>query len=90
MLFDKTGTLTKGKPEVTDILTLDKFQDAEKSTNRNFRNENSMDERFLLQAAASVENNSEHPLAGAIVKKPVKKDLKFLEPKILRVSVERA
>lgn len=78
VLFDKTGTLTKGKPEVTDILTLDKFQDAEKSTNRNFRNENSMDERFLLQAAASVENNSEHPLAGAIVKKAREEGLKIL------------
>jgi P-type Cu+ transporter len=50
IVFDKTGTITHGKPEVTDILPLNKFKQAE-----------------ILQIAASIENNSEHPLAEAIV-----------------------
>ncbi len=51
IVFDKTGTITTGKPEVTDIISLDKAS-----------NINS-----LLQLAATIENRSEHPLAKAIV-----------------------
>ncbi|MEX2012839.1 MAG: heavy metal translocating P-type ATPase, partial [Candidatus Levyibacteriota bacterium] len=54
IIFDKTGTLTKGKPEVTDIVIINKGQ----LTNDN-----------LLQLAASIEKGSEHSLAEAIVKK---------------------
>ena len=49
MVFDKTGTLTKGRPEVTDLVTLD------------------ITEEDLLCAAASLEKNSTHPLAEAVV-----------------------
>jgi Cu+-exporting ATPase len=49
VLLDKTGTLTSGKPELTDVITLDG------------------DERALLELVASVENQSEHPIARAIV-----------------------
>ncbi|UCD05123.1 MAG: copper-translocating P-type ATPase [candidate division WOR-3 bacterium] len=49
MVFDKTGTLTKGRPEVTDLVTLD-------ST-----------EADILGTAASLEKNSAHPLAEAVV-----------------------
>ena len=76
VLFDKTGTLTKGKPEVTDILTLDKSLNIDKSIDTD-----SMDEKFLLQVAASVENNSEHPLAGAIVKKAREEGLRVFKTK---------
>jgi len=51
VVFDKTGTLTQGKPEVTDIITID-----EKIKKNN-----------LLKMAASIEQHSEHPLAEAIV-----------------------
>lgn len=51
--FDKTGTLTKGVPEVTDIITAGE----------------GINEHELLRAAASVEKLSEHPIAGAVVKK---------------------
>ena len=54
IIFDKTGTLTKGKPEVTDIVIINKGQ----LTNDN-----------LLQLAASIEKGSEHSLAEAILKK---------------------
>ncbi|MBI2080020.1 heavy metal translocating P-type ATPase, partial [Candidatus Micrarchaeota archaeon] len=52
VVFDKTGTLTKGEAVVTDFLILD-----EKSS----QNE-------LLEIAASVENQSEHHLAQAVVR----------------------
>lgn len=51
LVFDKTGTLTKGEFGVTDVLT--------------FSDSYSDDE--LLMLAASVEQNSEHPLAEGIL-----------------------
>lgn len=51
ILFDKTGTLTEGKFGVTDIL--------------NFSDQFSNEE--LLKYAASVETESEHPIAKGIV-----------------------
>ncbi|MGB3789155.1 MAG: heavy metal translocating P-type ATPase [Phormidesmis sp.] len=53
VVVDKTGTLTEGKPTVTDYLTV------RGTTNSN--------EIKLLQMAAAVERNSEHPLAEAVV-----------------------
>ena len=53
VVVDKTGTLTEGKPTVTDYLTV-----------RGTANSN---EIKLLQMAAAVERNSEHPLAEAVV-----------------------
>ena len=52
VIFDKTGTLTNGKPEVTDVISIDK----------------KVSRDSLLKIAASIEKNSEHPLADAIVK----------------------
>ncbi|GCL35674.1 copper-translocating P-type ATPase [Sphaerospermopsis reniformis] len=54
IVLDKTGTLTQGKPTVTDFVT------AKGTANQNEMN--------LLKLAASVERNSEHPLAEAVVK----------------------
>ena len=56
VVFDKTGTITTGKPRVSDIIILDN----ESSTTS------------LLQIAASVEKQSEHPLAQAIVDAAIK------------------
>ncbi len=53
IVFDKTGTVTKGVPEVVDVVML--------ST--------TMDEAHALTLAASVEHDSEHPLAQAIIKR---------------------
>lgn len=63
VVLDKTGTITKGEPEVTDIIVTD----------------SSLDENNLLQLAASVENNSEHPLGEAIVKAAKTRDLELSE-----------
>jgi Cu+-exporting ATPase len=53
IVLDKTGTLTQGKPTVTDFVTVNG------AANNN--------ELKLLELAASVERNSEHPLAEAVV-----------------------
>ncbi|MDO8269065.1 MAG: heavy metal translocating P-type ATPase [Candidatus Levybacteria bacterium] len=53
IVLDKTGTLTHGKPTVTDIISLD----------------SSITEEEILQLSASLENNSQHPLATAVVAK---------------------
>lgn len=52
VVLDKTGTITKGEPAVTDVLGLGAYaQQADQ----------------LLQLAAAVEQQSEHPLGTAIV-----------------------
>jgi Cu+-exporting ATPase len=53
IVLDKTGTITQGKPTVTDFVT------TQGTANSN--------ELKLLRLAASVEHNSEHPLAEAVV-----------------------
>ncbi len=63
VVMDKTGTITTGKPHVTDIFVLDQH----------------IDEKKLLQIAASVEKKSEHPLARAIVEAAEKKHLNILK-----------
>ena len=54
IVLDKTGTLTLGKPTVTDFVTVNG------TANSN--------ELKLLRLVASVERNSEHPLAKAVVR----------------------
>jgi P-type Cu+ transporter len=54
IVLDKTGTLTQGNPTVTDFVSVNG------TANQN--------ELQLLQLAATVERNSEHPLAEAVVK----------------------
>ncbi len=50
--LDKTGTITAGKSAVTDVVAAAEAQ---------------LDESAMLHLAASLETNSEHPLAAAIV-----------------------
>ena len=63
LVFDKTGTLTKGEPSVTDILPAVKIEN---------------EENKILQIAASLEKNSEHPLSRAIVEKAKKENLELI------------
>lgn len=65
VVFDKTGTLTKGEPVVTDIV---------------FINERT-DEKEIMRIAASVEKNSEHPLAQAIVDKAKQQNIALSQVK---------
>ncbi len=62
IIFDKTGTLTFGKPEVTDVL---------------LSPASSVDADRLLELAGSMEKQSEHPLAQAVVLETKKRGLKF-------------
>jgi P-type Cu+ transporter len=66
IIFDKTGTLTRGEPIVTDILAFGKIF--------------TIDD--ILQMAASMEKNSEHPLAEAIIKEARNKNINIIEPLI--------
>jgi Cu+-exporting ATPase len=54
IVLDKTGTITQGKPTVTDFVTVN-----------GIANNNELN---LLRLAASVERNSEHPLAEAVIR----------------------
>jgi len=65
IILDKTGTLTQGKPTVTDFVTVNGLSD----------------ELKLLQLAASVERNSEHPLSKAVLKYAQSQEVKLLEVK---------
>jgi Cu+-exporting ATPase len=58
--FDKTGTLTYGKPVLTDFIPLA---------------EHAGDTDVLLAAIASVQQASEHPIAGALVRAALDKGL---------------
>lgn len=62
IIFDKTGTLTFGKPEVADVLLSPAA---------------SLDADRLLVLAGSMEKQSEHPLAQAVVSETKKRGLKL-------------
>ncbi len=64
IIFDKTGTLTKGEFGVTRFKSVS----------------NSRDDEEVLKIAASLENNSEHPIATGIVKKA--NELKLVYPEV--------
>ncbi len=64
--LDKTGTLTEGKPTVTNFVTV-------KGTANSH-------EIQLLALAASVERNSEHPLAEAVVKYALAQEVNLVSP----------
>lgn len=67
VVFDKTGTLTKGEPEVTDVIINSQEQ---RTQNQEQKVQGSkFTVQSLLKIAASVEKNSEHPLAQAMVRK---------------------
>ncbi|WP_066426669.1 heavy metal translocating P-type ATPase [Anabaena sp. 4-3] len=65
IVLDKTGTITQGQPTVTDFITVNG------TANSN--------EIKLLQLAASVERNSEHPLAEAVVKYAQSQEVELAE-----------
>ena len=58
LVIDKTGTLTEGKPKVDRVIVFDQGS-SKFGPGRS--------EEDLIRLAASVESNSEHPLARAIV-----------------------
>ncbi len=67
IVLDKTGTITQGKPTVTDYLTV------KGTANGN--------ELALLKLAGSLERNSEHPLAEAVVQYALGQRVTLTEPR---------
>jgi P-type Cu+ transporter len=67
IVLDKTGTITQGKPTVTDFVTV------KGTANGN--------EIKLLQLTASVERNSEHPLAEAVVRYAQTQEVELVDVK---------
>ena len=67
IVLDKTGTLTEGKPTVTDFVTVKGTADS--------------NELKLLQLAASVERNSEHPVGEAVVRYAQSQEVNLTEVK---------
>lgn len=66
IVLDKTGTLTKGAPEVLKIIPV---------------NHSSPESTIsIIEIAAALESNSEHPLAKAIIKKSKDMNIKTLPP----------
>jgi Cu2+-exporting ATPase len=69
VVMDKTGTLTKGEPEVTDLVL---SEPSTGSTGTQARRE-----ADVLRLVASVERDSEHPLAEAIVAYAAARDVQL-------------
>lgn len=63
IILDKTGTVTKGKPSVLNIYTTDER----------------MNEKKILEIAASIERNSSHPVSSAITEKGINENSKIYE-----------
>ncbi|WP_421385012.1 heavy metal translocating P-type ATPase [Bacillus salacetis] len=63
IVFDKTGTLTEGKFGITDIETVNGF-----------------DEEEVITLAASLEAQSEHPIARGIFEEAENRSIKLREP----------
>ena len=70
VVLDKTGTITLGRPEVTDILLA--------SGNISFDEPGGIE--TLLTSVASLEQHSEHPLAGAMLSEAKSRKLCLVEP----------
>ena len=80
VVLDKTGTLTQGKPEVTDVIAVDRMDSAPvSSTGQAFRRNDepgdsspqdiaSESAAEMLRLAAAAEQASEHPLSQAVVR----------------------
>lgn len=64
VVFDKTGTLTEGQPSVAAVEATDR----------------SLDNKLLLQLAASADRRSAHPLAKAVVERARQEGLNLWEP----------
>ncbi len=93
MVFDKTGTITKGLPEVTDVIASPPRRTKQSHGNENDaletdgiptvvpRHGGELPRDDMIRLAASLEKNSEHPLAEAIINYSKKYNYNFLPVK---------
>ncbi|WP_299268262.1 heavy metal translocating P-type ATPase [Halorientalis sp.] len=80
VVFDKTGTLTTGEMQLTDVAVVGPVAADRGTAADGGALEPEFDESFVLDAAASAERGSEHPLAAAIVAGARERDLDPTEP----------
>ncbi|HRU38308.1 MAG TPA: heavy metal translocating P-type ATPase, partial [Candidatus Goldiibacteriota bacterium] len=74
-VFDKTGTITAGRPEVTDVVEVRNPDFRLRAASPDFAGVRSREQ--ILEIAAALEKNSEHPLAEAVIKAGGISNLKF-------------
>ena len=79
VVLDKTGTLTQGKPEVTDVIAVDRmdsgFRRNDEPGDSSPQSIDSESEAEMLRLAAAAEQASEHPLSQAVVRAALAKSL---------------
>lgn len=81
VLFDKTGTLTRGKPAVTDFIRVASDDFLRSIMDDHDASQTISTDDFLVWLLGSLERNSEHILATAIVKFAEEKIEGFLKSK---------
>ncbi|WP_112352332.1 heavy metal translocating P-type ATPase [Shewanella benthica] len=77
VVLDKTGTITLGKPSVTNIRLLDSYDGSGSGSESG--SQASASEQLLL-LVASLEQDSEHPLAQAMLDEAKTRELSLVEP----------
>lgn len=87
VVFDKTGTLTKGKPIITDFLIMVTdttfWNKVLNQHNGEMQKPAHSTKDYLLWLLGSLERNSEHPLASAVVtyaEASLQQRLPFIQP----------
>ncbi|MBM3332390.1 heavy metal translocating P-type ATPase [candidate division WOR-3 bacterium] len=63
VILDKTGTITRGRPSVTDVIPARDMTETSSAVSDRVPSR----EDEVLRLAASLEQGSEHPIAGAVV-----------------------
>ncbi len=79
VVFDKTGTLTKGEMLLTDVHPITRVADGATASGSDDPAE-PVSEEFLLAAAATAENGSEHPIGEAVVAGARERDVEVDQP----------
>lgn len=64
VILDKTGTITIGAPSLTDVIVI---------------NRNELKETKAIKILASLEHNSEHPIAKAIIEEAKERGIELVE-----------